>query len=212
MRKRWHVANLRLLRVFAASVVITLMSMLMASGDRLHLGVNTNATIELADGTVFKLLRITHEDANSVTFRHATGISTIRFTEMIPASRALFGITNAISRPTLALLNTNRAFAHVCPTCHGSRSIVCPDCHGAKFSGDKDVSKVCEKCNGTGHVSVMHSYSYGGGPGARVKGGSYTTTESCSECKGSGRIVSTARGYCTRCGGTGVVACPICAH
>jgi molecular chaperone DnaJ len=67
----------------------------------------------------------------------------------------------------------------------------CPKCRGSGADSDSDIVS-CDECNGTGYVRRSQ----------RTPFGVFSTTTTCSKCRGSGQYIRKA---CTKCDGSGRV-------
>lgn len=183
-------------------------------------GVDTNLVIELMDGTTFTLQRVTRMDTDDITFKHTTGISTVRFGEMTPASRMRLGHpvpalpgTDALATGDVPRITVTKPAAvqpRPCIACRGARTVVCPGCNGMKFAADQIVKTTCPECKGRRFIVRKAGYTYGGGAGKKLERRTYDEHVQCPNCNGVGQLEAKARGYCSTCNGVGVVACARC--
>ena len=86
-----------------------------------------------------------------------------------------------------------------CPQCHESGCVTCSKC-----SGKGEIAKNCQKCSGTGTIKRLDKMVGIGKQGAG--GGLIERKEQCLQCNGGGKIMIS----CPKCSGSGTESCGEC--
>ncbi len=175
--------------------------------------------VESVEGRKYEVMRISRKSADSITFTHSGGIVTFRANELTFESRQTLGMETSATpkqRPAVDLSKplpnfSNPSTASACALCKGRKTILCTTCRGTGFGVDVHNASMCPPCAGKGTIRkpVLQTVNRG----ALKQNDSYIShykDEMCAKCKGTGKLSSSARGYCSVCNGRQTIACTSC--
>ncbi len=181
--------------------------------------VPSKTVVESVEGRKYEVLRISRKSADSITFTHAGGVVTFRANELTLESQQILGMQSVTTPKQNSAFDPSKplpdfstpATAQKCTACKGRKTILCVTCRGSGFGQDVQNSAKCPTCSGIGSVSkpVLRTVNRG----ALKQNDSYVShhkNELCAKCNGSGKLVSSSRGYCTACQGRQTIPCPDC--